>query len=101
MTAWVRAVQKVKELEAEVERLLADVKILDGVIIKLGDSGDKFMEQRDALANAPVGNWLLNWFGENAPAHPSGGYTFAQIADCSNYVGKHLKALAALDKGDG
>ena len=50
--------------------------------------------ERDALTAAPVGDWLLNWFGENAPT--DSGYSFAQIADCANYIGKHLKLLAQL-----
>lgn len=56
------------------------------------------------LRRPPIGDWCLTWFGENAPAHEKGGYTFAQIADCANYLGKHLDLLAAHlveEPGDG
>ena len=57
---------------------------------------------RTAISKAKVGDWLLNWFGENAPAYDPGegsGYTYAQIADCTNYVCKHLDAALAQREG--
>ena len=58
---------------------------------------------KEAISKAKVDDWLLNWFGENSPEigeeTQEFGYTYAQIADCTNYICKHLDAALAQREG--
>ncbi|KKK87292.1 hypothetical protein LCGC14_2754700 [marine sediment metagenome] len=73
-----------------VERFLDEIDRLRAEVVAAKADSERV---RTAISKAKVGDWLLNWFGENAPAYDPGegsGYTYAQIADCTNDVCKHL-----------
>lgn len=56
-------------------------------------AGSATDERGVGLTPAPTGDWLLEWFGENAPQHPSRGYTYAQIADLANWLGQRIDQM--------
>ena len=53
------------------------------------------------LEGVPFADWLLDWFGQNAPTRYDdeevGGYTFIQIADLSKMLEKRFTAAIRED----